>query len=202
VAERVLPVFLADIRHVAAAIYDTGPAGEILGIGEQRAPPRLQQVHDPQILALRLELSARSGQEVHVRVARSPSFRRHVSDAPDPQGKVALTRLDSYGLPERLVFEPARDVDDVASWQPSLAGPVDIRKAALAQADVTANVVMPAIEVLRDVIVVAVRLVRNSRGRTRTPRRSARRRDRLVARLEPPVRDDHPPRQPDRSTGS
>src|SRR6185437_10072009 len=109
----------------------------------------------------------RSGQEVHVRVARPPSFRRHVSDAPDPQGQVALTRLDSYGLPEGLVFEPARDVDDdVASWQPSLAGPVDIRKAALAQADVTANVVMPAVEVLRDVIVVAVRLVGNSFGRT------------------------------------
>jgi hypothetical protein len=36
VAERVLPVFLADVRQVAAAIDDTGPAGEILGIGEQR----------------------------------------------------------------------------------------------------------------------------------------------------------------------
>ena len=102
-----------------------------------------------------------------MRVARPPSFRSHVSDAPDPQRQVSLTRLDPHGLPERLVFEPARDVhDDVASWQPSLAGAVDIRVAALAQTDVTANVVMPAVEILRDVIVVAVRLVGNSLGRT------------------------------------
>ena len=76
VAERVLPVFLADIRHVAAAVDDpvlanpvlanTGPTGEILGIGEQRAPLRLQQIDDPQILAPLLELSARGRQEVHV----------------------------------------------------------------------------------------------------------------------------------------
>ena len=102
-----------------------------------------------------------------MRVARPPSFRSHVSDAPDPQRQVPLTRLDPHGLPERLVFEPARDVhDDVASWQPSLAGAVDIRIAALPQADVTANVVMPAVEILRDVIVVAVRLVGNPVGRT------------------------------------
>ena len=56
VPEHVLPVFLADIRHVAAAVDDTGPAGEILGIGEQRAPLRLQQIDDPQILAPLLEL--------------------------------------------------------------------------------------------------------------------------------------------------
>src|SRR5262249_18153838 len=49
---------------------------------------------------------------------------------------------------------------------PPLTGAVDVRVAALAQADVTANVVMPAAEVLRDVIVVAVRLVRNSVGGT------------------------------------
>ncbi len=102
-----------------------------------------------------------------MRVARPPSFRSHVSDAPDPQRQVSLTRLDPHGLPERLVFEPARHVhNDVASWQPSLAGAVDICVAALAQADVTANVVMPAAEILRDVIVVAVRLVGNSLGRT------------------------------------
>src|ERR1700676_4760582 len=100
------------------------------------------------VLAPLLELSARSRQEVHVRVARPPSFRGHVSDAPDPQRQVSLTRLDPHGLPERFVFEPARDVrDDVASWQPSLAGAVDIRVAALAKADVTANVVMPAAEI-------------------------------------------------------
>jgi hypothetical protein len=88
-------------------------------------------------LALLLELSARVDRKCTCD-ARPPSFSSHVSNAPDPQGQVALTRLDPHGLPERLVFEPARDVDDdVASWQPSLAGPVDIRKAALAQTDVT-----------------------------------------------------------------
>src|SRR6266568_7249853 len=54
----------------------------------------------------------------------------------------------------------------LAARQPSLAGAVDICVAALTQADVTANVVMPAAEILRDVIVVAVRLVGNSLGRT------------------------------------
>src|SRR4029077_18287139 len=48
----------------------------------------------------------------------------------------------------------------------SLAGAVDICVAALTQADVTAHVVMPAAEILRDVIVVAVRLVGNPCGRT------------------------------------
>src|ERR1700680_2065856 len=124
-------------------------------------------MHDTQVLAPLFELSARGGEEVDVRVARPPSFRGHVSDAPDPQGQVSLTRLDPHGLPERLVFEPARDVhDDVASRQPSLAGAVDICVAALAKTGVTANVVMPAAEILRDVIVVAVRLVGNSPGRT------------------------------------
>src|SRR3984893_18350574 len=104
---------------------------------------------------------------MHVRVARPLSFRSQVSDAPDPQRQVPLTRLDPHGLPERLVFETARNVhDDVASWQPPLAGAIDIRVAALPQADVTANVVMPAAEILRDVIVVAVRLVGNSLHRT------------------------------------
>jgi hypothetical protein len=65
----VLPVFLADVRHVAAAVDDTGPAGEILGVGEQRAPLRLQHIDDTQVLAPLLELSARGRQEVHVRVA-------------------------------------------------------------------------------------------------------------------------------------
>jgi hypothetical protein len=102
-----------------------------------------------------------------VRVAGPPSFRSHVSDAADPQRQVSLTRLDPHGLPERLVFEPARDVhNDVAPRQPSLAGAVDIGVAALPQTDVTANVVMPAIEILRDVVVVAVRLVGNALGRT------------------------------------
>ena len=72
--EHVLPVFLADIRHVAATVDDTGPAGEILGISEQRAPLRLQQIDDTQILAPLFDLSARGRQEVHVRVARPPSF--------------------------------------------------------------------------------------------------------------------------------
>src|SRR5262249_15058854 len=152
VAERVLPVFLADIRYVAAAVDDAGPTGEVLAVGEQRAPLRLQQIDDTQILAPLFELSARGRQEMHVRVARPPSFRSHVSDAPDPQRQVSLTLLDPHGLPERLVFEPARNVDDdVASWQPSLAGAVDICVAALAQPDVTANVVMPAAQILRDV---------------------------------------------------
>src|SRR5262249_23728511 len=167
VAEGVLPVFLPDIRYVTAAVDDTGPAGEVLGVGEQRAPLRLQQIDDTQILAPLLELSAWGGEEMHVRVARPPSFRSHVSDAPDPQRQVSLTRLDPHGLPERFVFEPARDVHDhLASWQPSLAGAVDICVAALTKPDVTADVVMPAAEVLRDVIVVAVRLVGNPPGRT------------------------------------
>ena len=165
-AEHVLPVFLADIGHVAAALDDTGPAGEILGVGEQPAPLRLQQVDDAQVLAPLLELSARGGQEVHVRVARPPSFRRHVGHAPNPQRQLPLARLDPHRLPQRLVFEPARDVhDDVASRQPALAGAVDIRVAALAQPDVAADVVVPAAEILRDVIVVAVRLVGNPLGR-------------------------------------
>jgi hypothetical protein len=102
-----------------------------------------------------------------VRVTRPPSFRSQVSDAPDPQRQVPLTRLDPHGLPERLVFEPAGDFrDDVASRQPSLAGTVDIGVAALPETDVTANVVMPAAEILRDVIMVAMRLVGNPRRRT------------------------------------
>ena len=52
VAEHVLPVFLADIRYVAAAIDDTGLAGKILGVGEQRAPLGLQHIDDTQILRL------------------------------------------------------------------------------------------------------------------------------------------------------
>src|SRR4029077_10285513 len=67
----------------------------------------------------------------------------------------------------RLVLEPARNVHhDVASWQPSLARAVDICVDAPSKTDVTANVVMPAAEILRDVIVVAVRLIGNSLGRT------------------------------------
>src|SRR5580692_7243234 len=103
---------------------------------------------------------------MHVRVARPPSFRRHVGDAPDPQRQVSLARLDPHGLPERFVFKAASNIhDDVASRQPSLAGAVDVCVGALTQTGVTANVVMPAVEILRDVIVVAVRLVGNARGR-------------------------------------
>src|SRR5262249_42196037 len=95
------------------------------------------------------------------------SFRSHVSDAPDPQRQVSLTRLDPHGLPERFVFEPARNVHDhLASWQPSLAGAVDICVAALTQPDITADVVMPAAAVLRDVLLVAVRLVGDPLGQT------------------------------------
>ena len=166
-AEHVLAVFLADVRDVAAAVDDAGPAGKLLGVGEQHAPLCLQHVDDTQVFAPLLELSARGGQEVHVRVARPPSFRGQVGDTPDPQRQVPLARLDPHGLPERFVLKPPRDVhDDVASRQPSLAGAVDIRVAALAEADVAANVVMPAAEILRDVIVVAVRLVGNPLGRT------------------------------------
>jgi hypothetical protein len=102
-----------------------------------------------------------------VRVARPPSLGGHVGHAAEPQRQLPLSRLDPHGLPERLVFEPARHVhDDLAARQPSLAGAVDVRIAALPQPDVAADVVMPAVQILRDVIVVAVRLVGNPRGRT------------------------------------
>src|SRR5215472_9508920 len=103
---------------------------------------------------------------MHVRVAGPPSFRGHVGDALDPQRQFSLAWLDPHGLAERCVFETTRDVhDDVASWQPPLASAVDIRVGALTQPDVTANVVMPAAEVLRDVIMVAMRLIGNSVSR-------------------------------------
>ena len=97
----------------------------------------------------------------------------------EPDGEVLRMAERAAGSPFLLVellsgLHPARSArsagavriqirghvhDDVASRQPSLAGAVDICVAALAEADVTANVVMPAAEILRDVIVVAVRLV-------------------------------------------
>src|SRR5215469_5594699 len=103
---------------------------------------------------------------MHVRVARPPSFRSHVSDAPDPQRQVSLTRLDPHGLPERFVFEPARHVhDDVASWQPSLAGAVDICVTALSQADVAANVILFPDTILRRARLHPVRLIAEPPGR-------------------------------------
>ncbi len=101
-----------------------------------------------------------------MRVAGPPSLGRHVGDPADPQRQVPLPRLDPHRLPERLVLEPARHVhDDLAARQPSLAGAVDVRVAALPEAGVTADVVVPAAEILRDVIVVPVRLVGDSRRR-------------------------------------
>ena len=80
-----LAVLLADVGEVAAAVDDTaaapacaGTTGQVLGVGEQRTPLRLQQVDDAQVLAELLELRAGGGQEVDVGVAGPPAAGGHV----------------------------------------------------------------------------------------------------------------------------
>ena len=57
-AEQVLAVLLRGVDDRLAVGRDVGRAGELLGVGEQVAPLRLQQVDDVQVLALRLGVAA------------------------------------------------------------------------------------------------------------------------------------------------
>ena len=165
-----LTVLLADVGEVAAAV-DDGWAAEVLGVGEQRAPLRLQQVDHAQILAELLELRAGCGQEVHMRVARIPACGCEIYVPSQAQGKVPLAGLDPDRLAQRFVLETPRDVDQhVTARKPALAGAVDVRVRRLAEAYVAADVLVPAAEVLVDVLVVAVRLVRHARGERKCTR--------------------------------
>ena len=61
------------------------------------------------------------------------------------------------------VLEPASYVDkDVATWEPSLAGAVDVRIGDVPEAHVAADVYVPRAEVRVDVVVVTMRLERHS----------------------------------------
>src|SRR6185503_13486398 len=165
----VLAVLLPDVGEVSAATENgIGTAGiaataEVLGVGEEGAPLGLQEVDDPQVLPELFELGACGGKEVHVGVAGPPSLRRQIGHPPDPEGELALPRVDPHGLAEWFVLEPAGDLDvDVAAGKPTLTGAVDIGVGLLAEADIPADVVVPAVKVLRHVVVVTVGLVRNA----------------------------------------
>jgi hypothetical protein len=63
-------------------------------------------------------------------------------------------------LPDRLVLEPARHVDDdVATGEPSLAAAVDVRVRRPAESQVATDVNVPGPEVRVDVGVVPVRWI-------------------------------------------
>ncbi len=96
-------------------------------------------------------------------VAGEPAAGRQVRRTPDPQRQLPLALLDAHGLPKRLVLESAGHVDDhLTARKPALAGAVDVGVGALPEHDVAAHVQMPAADVLVDVVVVTVRLVRNT----------------------------------------
>ncbi len=162
VSEHVLPIFLRAVDDGVAAVRHRCPE-RILGVGEEMAPLRLQQVDDVQVFALRLAVRAVRAEEMHMRVAAEPALRVHVRPTLESQRQLALSRLDVYLRPQRLVLEAARHIHDhLAARQPALAAPVNIRVRNLPQAQVPADVHMPRIKIRVDVIVMAVRLIRNA----------------------------------------
>src|SRR5712692_5260426 len=97
---------------------------------------------------------------MHVRVAAEPAPVIHIRPAPQPELQPPLARFDGDALAERLVFEPAGDVDeDLAAWQPALATTVDVGIGDLPETQITAHVDMPRVVVGVDMVVVAMRLV-------------------------------------------
>ena len=134
-----------------------------------RLPPlRLQQVHDVQVLAPRLGQRALRRQEVDVRIAAEPSLRVHVRPALEPQRQLALPRLDSHPLPERLALEPSRNVhDDVAARQPALALAVYVRIGNLPKPNVAADVEVVRRQVGVGPVVMAIWLVRHALRRAK-----------------------------------
>ena len=169
VAEGVLAVLLADIGKEVSAVDGTVHAGrasgELLRAREQPAELGLEHVHHPDVLAELLELGAAGGEEVDVGVAGPPAAGGHVGGAVEAEGEFALAGFDPHGFAQRCVFEAAGHVDDhVSAGEPALAGAVDVGVGLLAEADVAADVVVPAAEVLVDVVVVAVWLVGDAFG--------------------------------------
>ena len=137
-------------------------ASLVLALFTLAAPIQAQETPKKKLL-----LITESRGFLHGVVARPTIVAKGLTLEQIPKIQQLLTRLDPHRLPERLVLEPAGHVHhDVAARQPALAGAVDVGVAALAQPDVAADVVVPAAEILGDVMVVAVRLVGDSRRRT------------------------------------
>ena len=170
-AEHVLAVLLADVGEVVAAVDHAARlapvrgAGEVLGVGEQRAPLRLQQVDDAEVLAALLELRAGGGQEVDVGVAGPPAAARPCRSCAGAAGSARAGRARS-GRSRAAVRTrtrgPRRRPPRRAAASPGRCR--RCRRTWLAEPHVAADVVVPAAEVLVDVVVVAVRLVRHAFG--------------------------------------
>ena len=156
----VLAVFLRDIDDVAAVLGDACPAGEVLGVGEQAAPLRLEQVDHIEVFAVRFQVSAVRGQEVDMGVPAEPPPRVHVYPALDAQFQPLLARLDSHLRPQRFVLEAACHInDDIPARQPALTATVNISVCDLPHPHIAAHVNMPCVEVRVNLVVMAVRLV-------------------------------------------
>ena len=143
VSEGVLPVLLSDVDEVASVTGDARRAREVLRVGEQAAPLRLEQVDHVQVLGLRLAVRAVRRQKVDVRVPAEPPLLVHVRPAFQSEVQPPLARLNLDLRAERLVLEPTRHVHDyLASRQPPLARAVDVGVRDLPQAQVAAHVLV------------------------------------------------------------
>ena len=97
VPQHVLAIFLRAVDDGVAAVRHRCPE-RVLGVGEEMAPLRLQQVDDVQVFALRLAVRAVRAEKMDVRVAAEPALRVHVRPALEPQRQLALSRLDAQTL--------------------------------------------------------------------------------------------------------
>ena len=163
VTHEVLAVLLGHVDDVVAVLLDRRRTSEVLGVGEQTPPLGLEQVYDVQVFSLGFGMRALSGQKMDVGVAAEPSSLVHVDPTFQSESKLLLAGFNAYTSPQRLVLKATRHVhDDITPGQPSLAGSVDVSVRNLAQTDVASNVDVPSAEVGVNLIVMPVRLIRNT----------------------------------------
>ena len=163
--EHVLPVLLADVDDRLAVRSDRRATREVLGVREEVAPLRLEEVDHVEVFRRGLDMAAIDGQEMHVGVAAHPAAGSLIGPAADRQLELALPGFDPDAGTEGFVLETPDDLDqDVAFGQPTLATSIDHGIGHGAQPDVAADVHVPARDVAVDVAVVAVRLPGDARG--------------------------------------
>ena len=165
VSQEVLPVLLGDVDDGAAVVGHARTADEVFGVGEERAPLRLQHVDHVQVFARGLDVRAVAGEEVHVGVAAVPALGVHVGPAVEAQLQLALAGLDLDFGSQRLVLESAGHVHQHPSrGKPALAATVDVGVGGLVQPQVAANVHVPGVVLGVQVGMVPVGLVGHALG--------------------------------------
>ena len=164
---KVLSILLRGVDDIVAFTCHARMPGEVFDIREEAAPLRLEQIDDVQVFRLRFEVAALRREEVDVRVAGIPPALIHVDPALETQLKLLLSRGDLDLGTERLVFVAAGRINDhFALWKPALRRAIDVGVTDLTKPGVAADINVPGIEIGVDLVVMAMRLIRHTVGRS------------------------------------